>query len=52
VLDHVDEEEVLLAEGIDGRIEREDHQSDPEPEREAPAGRNRRPACGQRAGTT
>ncbi len=34
MLDHVDEEEVLLAELVDRRVERDDREGDPEPEEE------------------
>ena len=44
VLTHVDEEEVLLAERVDRRVERHDHERDPEPEEELAPARHRLPA--------
>src|SRR5207302_5251738 len=37
---HVEEEEVLLAEGVDRRVEREDDEHDPRPEAEPPPARH------------
>ncbi len=48
VLHHVHEEEVLLAEGVDRRVERDDDERDPEPEEELPEPCNRQPAARQR----
>ena len=45
VLAHVDEEEVLLAELVDRRVERDHDERDPEPEEELPPSRHRQPAA-------
>ena len=47
VLAHVDEEEVLLAELVDRRVERDHDERDPEPEHELPPTRHRAPAPGE-----
>ena len=49
VLAHVDEEEVLLAELVDRRVERDHDERDPEPEEELPTLRDRQAAARERA---
>ena len=49
VLQHVHEEEVLLAELVDRRVEREYDEGDPAPERDLPPDRDRLAPPGERA---
>jgi len=50
VLEHVREEELLLAEGVERRGEREDDEGDPEPEEAAAPAGHGRTAASERAG--